>query len=66
MEIIMAIVTYFSGTWGMVELAGTIFSLICVYLAAKHNQWTWLFGALGVILFGALFFQFQLYSDAAL
>ena len=66
MEIIMAVIAYFSGTWGMVELAGTIFSLICVYLAAKHNQWTWFFGALGVILFGALFFQFQLYSDAAL
>lgn len=66
MEIINAIVTYFSGTWGMVELAGTVFSLICVYLAAKHNQWTWFFGALGVILFGALFYQFQLYSDAAL
>ena len=66
MEIINAIMTYFSGTWGMVELAGTIFSLICVYLAAKHNQWTWFFGALGVILFGALFYQFQLYSDAAL
>jgi len=66
MEIIMAIVNYFSGTWGMVELAGTIFSLICVYLATKHNQWTWFFGALGVILFGALFYQFKLYSDAGL
>lgn len=66
MEIITAITTYFSGTWGLVELFGTIFSLICVYLATKHNQWTWFFGALGVILFGALFFQFKLYSDAAL
>lgn len=66
MEIIMAVVTYFSGTWGLVELAGTIFSLVCVYLATKHNQWTWFFGALGVILFGLLFFEFKLYSDAAL
>lgn len=66
MEILTAIVTYFSGTWGMVELAGTVFSLICVYLATKHNQWTWFFGALGVILFGLLFFEFKLYSDALL
>lgn len=66
MEIIMAVATYFSGTWGLVELAGTVFSLICVYLATKHNQWTWFFGALGVILFGLLFFEFKLYSDAAL
>ena len=66
MEILTAITTYFSGTWGMVELAGTVFSLICVYLATKHNQWTWFFGALGVILFGLLFFEFKLYSDALL
>jgi nicotinamide mononucleotide transporter len=66
MEILTAITTYFSGTWGMVELTGTVFSLICVYLATKHNQWTWFFGALGVILFGLLFFEFKLYSDALL
>lgn len=65
-EVITAVTTYFSGTWGMVELFGTIFSLICVYLASKHNQWTWFFGALGVILFGALFYEFKLYSDAGL
>lgn len=67
MEIILAtIVAYFSGFWGLVELTGTIFALICVYLAAKHNQWTWFFGAIGVICFGFLFFEFKLYSDAAL
>lgn len=66
MEIIMAVVAHFSGLWGMVELFGTFFSLVCVYLATKHNQWTWFFGALGVILFGLLFFEFKLYSDAAL
>jgi nicotinamide mononucleotide transporter len=66
MEILTPIVTYFSGTWGMVELLGTVFSLICVFLAARHNQWTWVFGALGVIFFGALFYEFKLYSDAGL
>jgi nicotinamide mononucleotide transporter len=66
MEVIMAVITYFSGTWGMLELVGSIFSIICVYLATKHNKWTWFWGALGVICFGVLFFQFQLYSDMAL
>lgn len=66
MELLLPIITYFSGTWGLVEFFGTIFSLICVYLATIHNQWTWFFGALGVILFGLLFFEFKLYSDAAL
>lgn len=59
-------VSYYTSFWGAIELLGTAFSLICVYLAAKHNQLTWLFGALGVICFGALFYEFQLYSDAGL
>lgn len=63
---IETIITYFSGTLGLVELAGTIASAICVYLAVKQNIWTWFWGAIGVILFGYLFFQFQLYSDAGL
>lgn len=60
------VLTYFAGPLGKVELFGTIFSAICVYLAIKHNMWTWFFGALGVILFGYLFLQFGLYSDAGL
>lgn len=64
--VILEILTYFSGFWGQVELAGTLFSLLCVILASKHNQWTWFFGALGVICFGALFFEYKLYSDAGL
>lgn len=63
---IETILAYFAGPLGKVELFGTIFSAICVYLAIKHNMWTWFFGALGVILFGYLFFQFGLYSDAGL
>ena len=61
-----AIFLYFSGFLGKVELAGTIFSLICVYLAVKHNIWTWFWGALGVICFGYLFYEYKLYSDAGL
>lgn len=67
MEMIFTtLITHFSGFWGQVELAGTVFSLLCVYLATKHNQWTWFFGALGVICFGALFYEYKLYSDAGL
>lgn len=60
------IAAYFAGPLGKVELFATVFSAICVYLAVKHNIWTWFFGALGVVLFGYLFFQFGLYSDAGL
>ena len=60
------VITYFSGTLGKVELLGTIFSLICVYLATKHNIWTWFWGVLGVLCFGYLFAEYKLYSDAGL
>lgn len=60
------IIDYFSGFFGIVELTATAFSLLCVWLATKHNQWTWFFGAIGVILFGYLFYEFKLYSDAGL
>lgn len=64
--IVGAITSYFAGPWGLLELAATIFSATCVYLAVKHNQWTWFFGAVGVVLFGILFFHYTLYSDAGL
>lgn len=60
------ILDYFSGTLGKVELFGTIFSVICVWLAARGNIWTWFWGILGVLCFGYLFFQFGLYSDSLL
>ncbi len=66
MAAVAAVVTYFSGTWGLIELAGTVASAICVWLAVKQNIWTWFWGAIGVCLFGPLFFHYALYSDAAL
>jgi len=60
------VIDYFNHTWGYVELAGTIASLICVYLAVKQNIWTWFWGAIGVALFGPMFYHYQLYSDAGL
>lgn len=65
-QFFIAITEYFAGPLGLVELIGTIFSLICVYLAVKHNQWTWFFGVLGVLAFGYLFLQYALISDAML
>lgn len=65
-DIIAMISEYFAGPLGKIELLATISSLICVWLATKQNIWTWIFGALGVILFGYLFFQYLLYSDAIL
>lgn len=56
--------------WGYpvsyVELIGTIFGLISVFLAAKTNILTWPAGILNEAAFFIIFFQVQLYSDMLL
>lgn len=47
----------------LVELLGTIFNLWSVWLVAVGSILTWPIGIVGVILFGILFYQIQLYSD---
>ena len=45
------------------ELVGTIFNFVCVVLAARRNIWNWPVGLVGVVLFGILFCQINLYAD---
>jgi nicotinamide mononucleotide transporter len=45
------------------EFIGTIFNLACVILVARKNILNWPVGLIGVILFGALFYQINLYAD---
>ncbi len=46
-----------------VELIGTLFGLVSVYLATKANILTWGTGIINVIFLFILFFQVQLYAD---
>ena len=66
MAILQIVIDYFNHFWGYIELAGSIATLICVYLAMKENIWTWVWGAIGVSFFGPLLWHYQLYSDAGL
>lgn len=45
------------------EFFGTIFNILCVWLAMRKSVWNWPIGILAVILFAALFYQINLYSD---
>lgn len=47
------------------ELVGTILNLLCVLLVARRNMWTWPLGIVSVVMFGALFWQINLYADVA-
>lgn len=46
-----------------VELIGTLFGLISVYLATRTNIWTWATGIVNELFLFILFFQVQLYAD---
>jgi nicotinamide mononucleotide transporter len=46
-----------------IELVGTIFNLWSVWLISRQQILTWPVGIVGVLLFMALFYQVQLYSD---
>ena len=49
-----------------VEWVGTITGFACVYLAAKQNIWNWPVSIISVISYCFLFYEYQLYGDAAL
>lgn len=66
MEVLNYMIAYFSSTLGLIELIGSIFTLLCVYYAAKHNIWTWFWGVLGVLCFGYIFWEVTFYFDAIL
>lgn len=50
----------------IVEIAGTIFNLLFLFLVIKENIWCWLFGILGSLLSIYLFLETKLYSEAIL
>jgi nicotinamide mononucleotide transporter len=47
------------------EFVGTIFNLVCVILVARRHILNWPIGLIGVVLFGVLFYQINLYADVA-
>ena len=48
------------------EIVGNIFTVWCVFLAARNNKQTWVIGTIGCILFGIMFYGVKLYADATL
>lgn len=48
------------------EIAGTIFGFLAVYLTIKENIWCWFFGLIQVVIFVFIFYTAKLYSDMIL
>jgi nicotinamide mononucleotide transporter len=49
-----------------VEIAGTLFGIIGVWLTVRKNIWNFPVGVLNVALYAWVFFQSKLYADASL
>lgn len=50
----------------LLELFGVLTGILCVYLAAKNNRWSWPFAIISVIIYAFIFFEQKLYADAGL
>ena len=48
------------------EIFGTIFGVLCVWLTVRQNIWCWPTGLIQVILFIFIFYEAKLYSDLIL
>jgi len=63
----LSIDNIFFTVWGYpmsyVEFIGTVLNIVCVYLASKANKLNWPIGIVASVLYIALFYQIQLYSD---
>jgi len=60
----MTFVQYFINNW--IEIIGIFSSILGVYYSIQQKSISWLWNILASILFGLLFFQIGLYSDAEL
>ena len=56
----------FGQSISILEIAGTVFGIIGVWLTVKKNKWCFPTGIINVILYAILFFQTKLYADASL
>lgn len=55
--------TIFNYQMSYIEFFGTLLNLATVYLVMKKNILSWPIGIVAVVLFGALFYQLNLYAD---
>lgn len=51
---------------GWLEWSAMFMTAACIFLAGRNNIHTWWVGIIATILYGVLFFNFQLYADATL
>ena len=50
----------------LLEISGVISGILCVYLAARNNIWSWPLAIISVCIYIIIFYDAKLYADAGL
>jgi nicotinamide mononucleotide transporter len=50
----------------LIEIGAVVFSFLSVIMAVKRSLSTWIFGILGIVFYGILFFQREIFSNMLL
>lgn len=50
----------------LIEIGAVVFSFLSVIMAVKKSLLTWIFGILGIVFYGVLFFEKEIYSNLLL
>jgi nicotinamide mononucleotide transporter len=50
----------------LLEVSGVISGILCVYLAARNNIWSWPLAIISVCIYIIIFYETKLYADAGL
>lgn len=66
MELIKESFTQFFIQTGALEWLGVFTGILCVWLAAKNNIYTWPIAIISVVVYMFIFFESKLYADAGL
>ncbi|MEK5036196.1 nicotinamide riboside transporter PnuC [Paenibacillus sp. FSL R7-0302] len=64
-SILFLVVGYFTSSTA-IEIASTVSGLLCVWLAAKQNIWTYPIGFVNIVFFMIVFYDARLYADFSL
>lgn len=66
MELIKESFTQFFFQTGVLEWLGVFTGILCVWLAAKNNIYTWPIAIISVVVYMFIFFESKLYADTGL
>lgn len=66
MDVLLTVILYWLKSQTILETFGVLTGILCVYLAAKNNIWSWPIAVISVAIYIIIFFEAKLYADVGL